>query len=118
MRSFSSMKYQIAAAAALLLSGLYVAAAAAPADQAQWSKSIPIDEKRNPGERLEAYIVDGLLHARRLDQNDTPFGTSSSPKPIQTNPLHSNISALALPSKCVTPTARTSSAIPGVFPRP
>ena len=45
------MKYQILAAAALLLSGLYVAAAAAPADQAQWSKSIPIDEERNPGER-------------------------------------------------------------------
>ena len=25
-----------------------------------------------PGERIEAYIVDGLLHARRLDQNDAP----------------------------------------------
>ena len=71
MRSFRSMKHQIFAAVALLLSGPYITAAAAPADQAQWSKSIPIDEKRNPGERIEAYIVDGLLHARRLDQNDS-----------------------------------------------
>ena len=73
MSSFRSMKHQIFAAAALLLSGPYITVAAAPADQAQWSKSIPIDEERNPGERIEAYIVDGLLHARRLDQNDIPL---------------------------------------------
>ena len=73
MSSFRSMKHQIFAAAALLLSGPYITAAAASADQAQWSKSIPIDEERNPGERIEAYIVDGLLHARRLDQNDSPL---------------------------------------------
>ena len=70
MRSFRSMKYQILAAAALLLSSPYITAAADPTDQAQWSESIPVDEERNPGERVEAYIVDGLLHARRLDQND------------------------------------------------
>ena len=73
MRSFRLMKYQILAAAALLLSGPYIAAAADPADQAQWSESVPVDEESNPGERIEAYIVDGLLHARRLDQNDIPL---------------------------------------------
>ena len=73
MNSFRSMKYQVVAAAALLLSGLYIAAAADPADQAQWSESVPVDEESNPGERIEAYIVDGLLHARRLDQNDIPL---------------------------------------------
>ena len=73
MRSFRSMKYHILAAAALLLSGLYITAAADPADQAQWSESVPVDEERYPGERVEAYIVDGLLHARRLDQNDSPL---------------------------------------------
>ena len=40
MRSFRS--YQILAAAALLLSGPYIAAAADPADQAQWSESVPL----------------------------------------------------------------------------
>ena len=57
------------------------------------SKSIPIDEERNPGERIEAYIVDGLLHARRLDQNDIP-SLASHPRRSrpQTNPLPSNIS--------------------------
>ena len=73
MSSFRSMKYQILAAAALLLSVLSIAAAADPADQVQWSESVPVDEERYPGERIEAYIVDGLLHARRLDQNDIPF---------------------------------------------
>ena len=73
MPSFRSMKYQILAAVALLLSGPYITATADPADQAQWSESVPVDEERNPGERVEAYIVDGLLHARRLDQDDTPF---------------------------------------------
>ena len=72
MRSFRSTKYQIAAVA-LLLSGLSIAAAAEPADQAQWSESIPVDEEGNPDDRIEAYIVDGLLHARRLDQNDSPL---------------------------------------------
>ena len=72
MRSFRSMKYQIAAVA-LLLSGLSIAAVAEPTDQAQWSESIPVDEEGNPDERIEAYIVDGLLHARRLDQNDSPL---------------------------------------------
>ena len=71
MRSFRSMKYQILAAVALLLSGPYIAAAD-PTDQAQWSESIPLPDFPlvGPGERIEAYIVDGLLHARRLDQND------------------------------------------------
>ena len=73
MRSFRSMKYQLFAVAALLLSGPYIAVAAEPTDQAQWSESVPVDEERYSGERVEAYIVDGLLHARRLDQNDTPF---------------------------------------------
>ena len=73
MRSFRSMKYQIAAAAALLLSGPYITSAADPADEIQWSESVPVDEERNPGERIEAYIVDGLLHARRLDLNDIPL---------------------------------------------
>ena len=73
MSSFRSIKNQIVSAAVLLLSGPYIAAAADPADQAQWSESIPINEERNPGERIEAYIVDGLLHARRLDQNDIPL---------------------------------------------
>ena len=75
MRSFLSMKYQILAAATLLLSGPYIAAAD-PADQAQWSKSIPLGDMSpliGPGERIEAYIVDGLLHARRLDQTDSPL---------------------------------------------
>ena len=42
------------------------------ADQAQWSESIPLPDFPliGPGERIEAYIVDGLLHARRLDQTD------------------------------------------------
>ncbi len=69
MRSFRSIKYQILAAVALLLSGPYITAAADPADQVQWSESVD----SGPGERIEAYIVDGLLHARRLDQNDIPF---------------------------------------------
>ena len=73
MRFFRSTKYQIAAAAALLLSGPYITSAADPADEIQWSESVPVDEKRYPGERVEAYIVDGLLHARRLDQNDIPL---------------------------------------------
>ena len=73
MRFFRSMKYQIVAAAALLLSGPYITSAADPADEIQWSESVPVDEKRYPGERVEAYIVDGLLHARRLDQNDIPL---------------------------------------------
>ena len=73
MSSFRSMKYQILATIALLLSGPSTAAAADPAAQAQWSESVPIDEESNPGERVEAYIVDGLLHARRLDQNDIPL---------------------------------------------
>ncbi|MCY3668695.1 MAG: TlpA disulfide reductase family protein [Gemmatimonadetes bacterium] len=72
MRSFRSMKYQIFAAAVLLLSGSYITAAADPTDQAQWSESIPLPDFPliGPGERIEAYIVDGLLHARRLDQTD------------------------------------------------
>ena len=41
MRSFRAMKYQILAVAALLLSGPYITAAADPADQAQWSESVP-----------------------------------------------------------------------------
>ena len=73
MRSFRSMKYQILAAAALLLSGPSIAAAADPTDQAQWSESIPTDEEKNPGDRVEAYIVDGLLHVRRLDPTDIPL---------------------------------------------
>ena len=75
MSSFRAMKYQILAAAALLLGGFYIAAAAEPADQAQWSESIPLPDFPlvGPGERIEAYIVDGLLHARRLDQNDSPL---------------------------------------------
>lgn len=73
------MKYQIFATAALLLSVPYITAAADPADQAQWSESVPVDEERYPGERVEAYIVDGLRHARRLDQTDPLFGTSFSP---------------------------------------
>ena len=73
MNSSRSTKYQIFAAAALLLSGPYITAAADPVDRAQWSESVPINEERNPGERIEAYIVDGLLHARRLDQNDIPL---------------------------------------------
>ena len=75
MRPFRSMKYQILAAAALLLSGPYITAAADPADQAQWSESVPLGDSPwagGPGERIEAYIVDGLLHVRRLDQNDSP----------------------------------------------
>ena len=75
MRSFRSIKYQLFAAAALFLSGPYIAAAADPADQAQWSGSVPLGDFPlvGPGERIEAYIVDGLLHARRLDQNDIPL---------------------------------------------
>ena len=75
MSSFRSMKYQILAVAALLFSGPYVTAAADPADQAQWSESVPLGDSPwagGPGERIEAYIVDGLLHVRRLDQNDSP----------------------------------------------
>ena len=72
MRSSSSIKYQLFAVAALFLSGPYITAAAAAAAQAQWSESTPIDEERYPGERIEASIVDGLLHVRRLDQGDTP----------------------------------------------
>ena len=74
MRSFRLIKYQIFAAAALLLCGPSITAAD-PADQVQWSESIPLGDSPlvGPGERIEAYIVDGLLHARRLDQNDTPF---------------------------------------------
>ena len=71
-----SIKYQILAAAALLLSGPYITAAADPTDQAQWHESIPLDDTFaliGPAERVEAYIVDGLLHARRLDQNDIPL---------------------------------------------
>ena len=74
MRSFRSMKYQILAAVALLLSGPYITAAADPPDQAQWSESVPLGDSpwAGPDERVEAYIVDGLLHVRRLDQNDSP----------------------------------------------
>ena len=76
MSSLRSMKYQILAAAALLLGGPYITAAADPPDQAQWSESIPLGDDDSPfagpGERIEAYIVDGLLHVRRLDQNDSP----------------------------------------------
>ena len=75
MSSFRSMKYQILAAAALLLSGPYITAAADPPDQAQWSESVPLGDSPwagGPGQRIEAYIVDGLLHVRRLDQNDSP----------------------------------------------
>ena len=76
MRSSSSIKYQLFAVAALFLSGPYITAAADPADQAQWSESVPLGDGDSPwagpGERIEAYIVDGLLHARRLDQNDAP----------------------------------------------
>ena len=75
MSSFRSIKYQIFAAA-LLLGGPYITAAADLADQAQWSESIPLGDGDSPfagpGERIEAYIVDGLLHVRRLDQNDSP----------------------------------------------
>ena len=73
MRSFRSMKYQILAAAAPLLSGPYIAAAEDLADHAQWSESVPTDEEKNPGDRVEAYIVDGLLHVRRLDPTDAPL---------------------------------------------
>ena len=72
MRSFRSIKHHLFAAAALLLSGSYIAAADPP-DQAQWHESIPLGDMSpliGPGERIEAYIVDGLLHTRRLDQND------------------------------------------------
>ena len=76
MRSSSSIKYQLFAVAALFLSGPYITAAADPANQAQWSESIPLGDGDSPfvgpGERIEAYIVDGLLHVRRLDQNDSP----------------------------------------------
>ena len=74
MSSFRSMKYQIFAVATLLLSGPYITAAADPAAQAQWSESVPLGDSpwAGPGERIEAYIVDGLLHVRRLDQNDSP----------------------------------------------
>ena len=75
MRSSSSIKYQLLAAAALLLSGPYIAAAADPAAQAQWSESLPLGNADSPfvgpGERIEAYIVDGLLHVRRLDSTDS-----------------------------------------------
>ena len=46
MYSFRSMKYQIVAAAVLLLSGPYITAAAEPTDHAQWSESIPTDEEK------------------------------------------------------------------------
>ena len=49
MSSFRSMEYQILVAAALLLSGPYITAAADPADQAQWSESIPLG--RSPSGR-------------------------------------------------------------------
>ena len=104
-----SMKYQIFAAAALLLSSPYITATADPADQVQWSESVPVDEERYPGERVEAYIVDGLLHARRLDQNDSPLWhlilAEADPQatPYARTPRR-------LSSKCATPTARTSSA--------
>ena len=73
--NFCSIKYQFFAAAALLLSGPYITVAADPADQAQWSESIPLGDSplTGPGEHIDAYIVDGLLHARRLDQNDSPL---------------------------------------------
>ena len=74
--NFCSIKYQFFAAAALLFSGPYITAAADPTDQAQWSESVPLGDTFplvGPGERIEAYIVDGLLHARRLDQTDTPL---------------------------------------------
>ena len=76
MSFFHSIKYQFFAAATLLLSGPYITAAADPATQVQWSESIPLGDTFplvGPGERIEAYIVDGLLHARRLDQTDTPL---------------------------------------------
>ena len=74
MSSFRSIKYQIAAAAALLLSSSYITVAADPTTQAQWSESVPLGDSpwTGPGERIEAYIVDGLLHVHRLDQNDSP----------------------------------------------
>ena len=76
MSSFRSMKYQLFAAATLLLSGPYITAAEDLANQVQWSESVPLGDTFplvGPGERIEAYIVDGLLHARRLDQTDTPL---------------------------------------------
>ena len=74
MSSFRSMKYQLFAAV-LLLSGPSITVAADPTAQAQWSESIPLPDFPlvGPGERVEAYIVDGLLHARRLDQTDSPL---------------------------------------------
>ena len=111
--NFCSIKYHLFAAAALLLSGPYITAAADPTDQAQWSESVPLGDTFplvGPGERIEAYIVDGLLHARRLDQTDTPLWHLILAKPIRTSLLPSNTSVL--PSKCATPTARTSSATP------
>ena len=110
MRSFRSMKYQILAAAALLLSGPYITAAADPADQAEWSESVPVDEERHPGERIEAYIVDGRCTPAASIKTTFPFGTSFSPKPTRTNLLLSNTSPP--PSKCATPTACTLSATP------
>ena len=71
MSSFRSIKYQIVAVAALLLSGPYITTAADLAGQVQWSESAPL-HSAGSGERIEAYIVDGLLHVRRLDQNDSP----------------------------------------------
>ena len=50
MSSFRSMEYQIAVGVALLLSGPYITAAADPADEVQWSESVPVDEERNPSE--------------------------------------------------------------------
>ena len=76
MSSFRSIKYQIVAVAALLFSGPYITTAADLAGQVQWSNSVLLGDTFplvGPGERIEAYIVDGLLHARRLDQNDIPL---------------------------------------------
>ena len=115
MRSFRSIKYQLFAAVALLLSGPYIAAAADPADQAQWSESIPLGDMSpliGPDERIEAYIVDGLLYARRLDQNDIPLWHLILAEADPNQPPTLEHVGPAPPSKCATPTARTSSATP------
>ena len=119
MSSFRSMKYQILAAAALLLGGPYITAAADPADQAQWSESVPLGDSPwagGPGQRIEAYIVDGLLHVRRLDQNDSPRWHLILAEADPNQPPTLEHSAVAPPSKCATPTACTSSATPFRFP--
>ncbi len=73
MRSFLSIKHQFLATAALFLCGPSIAAAADLGEQVQWSESIAVGEERNPGEHVEAYIVDGLLHVRRVAPTDHPL---------------------------------------------